>query len=656
MRTPHASKLVLVVCTAAALHGCGGGNPQPDAGASDTGPAGDTSLPDAHVSIDASHGIDAASIDAATIDAATLDAFVVDGGHDANTDANRASDPVPPFRHPLSTPDATLAMQALRILGSPAAGATTVYCNECHTLSRARIYNWRALSDAALSPTGCLNDLAVSTDASATAMVECIRASGSFTTPPIGVFGTGSTLPWFQYVFRHGLDSTWATTHASFVATAGMPVPPRTAMTADEFDIVAEWFIRGVPGLDSILPPDPAPTTCLPGVSAAVGTHVTAMSTTGWAATNRASGMLMYGCAGAATPADCLATVPLARDTVFGASWETITDGVPGSHLRVLFDTSFSSSWWTRASVDGRFVGQGAAAAPHLRFVDLSRSAVIGGNALYDPSWFPDGSGFMVQGSGGARVCELSVLTTGMPTMLSFTEPGCTSGAGIGLYEHVATSLGGADYWALSGSATYDNGGHSATLSDPIADWDATAGSDITHLLNTGTGFTVGARSHVAHPYEGDAVFSPTATVMLTRVAGPGGRQVGYVLRRLDMSGSTPTAPEIARYCVGGAKPEFSFDERFFVIHHYVGDADAVELGFTGASDPAFAAYRTRGAANVYLIDTTTGIRRRLTNMGPGQYALFPHFRSDGWIYMDMRTSGATPEHILASDAAIVYR
>ena len=38
--------------------------------------------------------------------------------------------------------------------------------------------------------------------------------------------------------------------------------------------------------------------------------------------------------------------------------------------------------------------------------------------------------------------------------------------------------------------------------------------------------------------------------------------------------------------------------------------------------------------------------------MAPGQYALFPHFRSDGWIYFIVR-GDAGGEHIVASDAAL---
>jgi hypothetical protein len=90
------------------------------------------------------------------------------------------------------------------------------------------------------------------------------------------------------------------------------------------------------------------------------------------------------------------------------------------------------------------------------------------------------------------------------------------------------------------------------------------------------------------------------------------------------------------------------------VYHHYVTAADAVDLGFTGSDDPAFAEYLTKGAANVYLLELATGTRVRITNMQPGQYALFPHFRSDGWIYVQIRDTNAAHEYMVASDAALL--
>ncbi|MEZ4366383.1 MAG: hypothetical protein R2939_08860 [Kofleriaceae bacterium] len=82
---------------------------------------------------------------------------------------------------------------------------------------------------------------------------------------------------------------------------------------------------------------------------------------------------------------------------------------------------------------------------------------------------------------------------------------------------------------------------------------------------------------------------------------------------------------EVARYCDQGAKPSISFDERFAVTHHYEAD----------------------GSANIYLIDLRTGVRSKVTTMAHGQYALFPHFRSDNWFYFLVRDSNTGDEYAM---------
>jgi hypothetical protein len=72
------------------------------------------------------------------------------------------------------------------------------------------------------------------------------------------------------------------------------------------------------------------------------------------------------------------------------------------------------------------------------------------------------------------------------------------------------------------------------------------------------------------------------------------------------------------------------------------------------SDDPAFTPYLEQGGSNVYVIDLTTGTETRVTTMNPGQYALFPHFRSDGWIYFVVRDPAAGVEHVVASDAALL--
>ncbi len=392
------------------------------------------------------------------------------------------------------------------------------------------------------------------------------------------------------------------------------------------------------------------------GISSGVATLLAETSASNWAALNRSRNMMMFGCAGAATPRECLASYPLASEADIGDNRSAVT----GAHLRVLFTGTNRSGFWTRSSADGRFV------ARSTRIQDLSRQAEIRVTGVeYDPAFFPDNSGFMYLP--GGRMCPMSTITTGTPTTLAASGAGSPcSGGSVGLYEHLAASLGGDDYWASSaGSAAWDDGGHAPTTQETPKNmpWTATASTTLSLMANTGAGFTYVAQRTLRTPLQGDGVISPSSRSLITRFVDADGEYGGYVLHRLDATHTgaaiTASITEIARYCVQGAKPAFSYDERYLSYHHYIGtgptaDADARELGFTGADDEGFAEYASRGAANVYILDLATGETTRITNMGPGQYALYPHFRSDGWMYFLVRTLGTPREQVIASDAALL--
>jgi hypothetical protein len=566
---------------------------------------------------------------------------------DAQVDAPRERAPF--FRNPVGLDNIALAFEAMRILGAPEAGATEMYCNECHPLTRETIQDWSALTNDTMGT--CLTNLLVPTDESAAEMIACTRApGGNYAASELGIVSTATDLEWFRYVFRHGTTGDWEAEHATFVEQAGMPPPGgHTPLTQEQFDVVMEWFRRDIPAVEAVLGGLPPLGDCMPSVGPEVATHLDVMATTGWRAANESASLLMYGCAGAATVRDCLATEPPASGTSYGADWDVI----PGTTLRVLFTTDFPSSFWTRSSADGRFVGMGGGSAGGATVIDLQRDVEIPVDALYDPAFFPDNSGFIFHG-GGAQFCEQSVLVGA--SMISFDEPGCTSPGGVGLYEHIGTSLGGADYWAVSGEFVSDNGGHSATLRDPSAGFSPGSRLTLTRMMNDGSGFTSTDTVTISTPNEGDTAISPSSRLLVSRAAGASGQE-GFVLRLLDATVAageitSASAPVVGEYCYNGGKPGWSYDDRWLVLHHYIDGNDATDLGFTGASDPAFAPYLTQGAANVYLIDLYDGTRTRITNMAPGQYALFPHFRSDGWIYFIVRGEPGG-EIIVASDAAL---
>ena len=581
--------------------------------------------------------------------------LVACGGSSAAPDAGPADSSIdapvaPVFRNPVSLDDQTLATQALQILGAQVAGANPSSCNGCHGMTRQHLRTWRALSDTAMS--SCLTDLQVSSPQNAKRMIDCLRTmpaidTSDFATKNLGIYATAARLPWFEFTFWMAYGDEGPAKLAEFQAAAGMPKEGVAPLTQEQFDIVAEWFVRGLPKLDATLVTDPPPSTCDASISADVGAHVNAMTTTSWRTVNASNHMNMFGCGAATDPKQCLATVPLGVDQAYGTGWDLPNRG----RLRVLKDVTYQSSYWTRSSPDGRFVAHGVANVTGSYIIDLQRDALVSINTAYDPAFFPDNSGFVFQG-GPRNTCGMSVLTSN-PTSITMGEAACRKISQIGLYQHVAQSVGGTDYFAVDSEFVSDDGGKATTIGDPATNFGSAAYSSFTKMIWNGTQYQQLSTTNITTPFEGDTVMSPSAKLTIARVSGPNDQQLGYVLRKVNMTPQLEV-PEIARYCVSGGKPAFSFDERWIVYHHYVTSADAAELGFASSADPGFQAYLQKGAANLYLLELTTGVTRRLTNMQPGQYALFPHFRADNWIYAQIRDTNANHEYTVASDAALL--
>jgi hypothetical protein len=596
-----------------------------------------------------------------------------DGGSETSTPDATVADAAPPppdadiapaFRNPVTLADDDLAHQALALLGEPTVGGSE-NCNKCHGLTGPRLRDWGQMAKDSL--TNCLTDLSVASPESAKTMLECLRLdptdpTSPYTTERLGPLATAATLGWFKYAFMKAYPTDWETRFADFKTRVSMPQGAHPAFTQAEFDIVAEWFLRGVPKVDDIIKDEPAPPGCTDSITPELLAHIEAMKTQGWTAVDKENGMLMFGCPpDSDDPEACLTTSPQAGDAMYSVGW---TDPLPGQTMRILRDNPYHSSYWTRSSADGRFVGHGARSTTANAFiVDLKEDRAIPLSADYDPGFFPDNQGFMFQSRDNAFACDLSVLTSS-PTKITFNEPGCTtiSQNQVGLYQYIGTAPGNGDYWTVAGNFNSDNGAQSqATHNEPFADFGSGESVSLTAMVHTGTTFTPENTLDYNVPYEGDFSMSPSSQLIVSRLGtGTSDRNMkAFVIHQVKATpnpagGYTAEIPEVARFCMRGAKPSFSLDERWMILHHYVGDDAAVNLGFTGPDDPGFAPYKASGAANVFLVDMKTGARTRITNMKPGQYALYPHFRADGWIYFIVRTLGTPHEYIVASDAALV--
>ena len=569
----------------------------------------------------------------------------VDAAPDAAIDAAVA----PPFRNPVDLTDAALAQQAAAVLGVSGA----INCNGCHSLTRARLQHWDALTDA--GEAACLTDLNPSTQAAAMTIVQCLRDGtpdpGQWHPSRIGIDATAAGLPWFEYVFRLAYGDGWEAPFADWKMRVEMPRGEHPPLTQGQFDIVAEWFARGLPQLDVVVPFEPPPPPCTTQIMPEIAEHVAAMRTQGWRAINRDDGINMFACQDATDPRECLAAYPDASSQPWGVGWNA---GAPGSRIKLLREITYSSAFWTRSSADGRFVAHGGSSGGGgSTVIDLQQDREIRANASYDPGFFPDNSGFIIQG-GGAHFCRQTLLTSS-PESITFNEPECRNLSSVGLYQHLGAVRGG-DYWTVHGQFSSDNGGGG----DPGADFGGAAQNRLTPIIYDGTGYVAKPQIAISTPNEGDMEMSPSSRLLISRVGGgPGGQMTRYTMRKLTATpaGSTYTvnAPIVGEYCVRGGKPGFSYDDRWIVYHHNVEAGDWASLGYASASEPGFLQLLQQRSSNLFVLDLTTGEERRITMMGPGQLALFPHFRSDGWIYAIVKDRNRGREVVIASDAALMF-
>jgi hypothetical protein len=595
---------------------------------------------------------------------------------------------IPVLRGPVALEDDALANQALDLLGASAVNGSGV-CKNCHTLGRPTLTRWAQLTQAFANE--CLGDADLDDQAALDQMFACFRQQADDGEPlapeHFGIYAAASHLPWFSHVFERASGvGDRQKEKTSFITNVGMP-RAGTPWTQAEFDIVAEWFARKTPKLFDLVPADEG-AACTDGLDlGTLSEHVQEMATSGWRAKNAQLPLLDFGCENGQSGSACLGDFPLASSNGTTSDWQALG----GAQIRVLYDNSNTpSTYWSRVSPDGRYIASGLlqplAENRYGQIIDLAGGRVIPANFRYDATFFPDGSGFILQQNDGeasgemiteptdgsvspreqALTCDYSVLSSGL-TELTGSELECHQVLGrVGLYQQLASSVGGSDYWVVHGSYTSDNGGFEKVLNNPSAAYEATSKVTLTAVVHVGDGYDAGDSVQVALAHQGDPMLSPSGNLLATRIKGReldlensviAAEHAGYALYKLTKANvrgtSSASVEDLGRLCVQGGKPTFSYDERWLVFHRYVTASDAQELGFASADEPGFQGYLANGSSNLYLVDLTTGNIARLTDMPPGKFALFPHFRSDGWIYFAVRTL-AKQEFFAATDAALL--
>jgi len=608
--------------------------------------------------------------------------------------------PVLPFALAASfgDPDPT-ALAALRLLGADVAGTET-RCQECHTPNIFTLNRWAQQTWEARWM--CLYE----SDDDRTALpprdqIDCLRSDpddvdAPFAPDRLGIYTAGAHLPYFENLFKAAFpQNEWAQRYARFKSEVSMPNDGRHLLLEADFDLLLKWTHDGMPSMEKILGrPGNPPTECKNETTPELTAHLAAMAQTGWKAKNREAGLRMFACSEGQPASACFAQArdgnalfPESRDTDLGRTW---AQDFPESKIRFLRELPFSTSYWMRASPDGRFIANGynppgVAGGGDGNGNDDRDPTVIGDGfegiisdletqltgaafrdikvaALYDPSFFPDQSGFMFQGTpGGAGFCRHGLLEDPATTKITWKEPGCSESPDVWLYQSVGGSLDGGDYLTAAGEFAGDSGSGRAGGDGPTH-WFEKAYLQLVPVINDGERFQTLPPVTLWTPFLADYQMAPSTELIASRVSGLGanGRpaQMGYAFHLISKErvdgGYVFETKRVGTVCEKGGKGGFSYDERFYTFYHYAAPSDWAELGFATPNEPVFLEMLRQGVANLYVSDLKTGVTRRVTRMAAGQFALFPHFRSDGWLYALVYDKASKRRFAVATDAALV--
>ena len=576
--------------------------------------------------------------------------------------------------------DEDVARGALRVLGAKIQNEdrTDATCRSCHDPNKLTLKKW---SDNYKKTMAFISD----EGKSATERINFMRRNpedpaSSFAPSKLGIltagthFTPGATIDAVRHpsVYKDAqliakLFAGQDDLYKQFKVDTLMPIEATyDRLSPSEFERVISWFDKGMPKLDELLVEEPRPTTCTDDF-AGLKDHVRAIKSTSWAAVNRDSRMPMFACS-TDNSLECFNQktaagkdiFPESRNTENGKTWSPSED-----NFRVVRELDYKTFFWMRTSADGRFVangggprvdGAGAVIADIAAALDPAgpKTRDISVSASYDPDFFPANQGFMFQG--GGKFCSLSLLKNPAVTKVSLDEPQCSKLESVGLYQTVGQVSGDnaiSDIFVVNSTFASDNPG--LTASDK--DLQLTAGPEASVNVHVGVargndadgGYQIKQNASLPTPFKGDTMMARSGQLIGSRVAGET-KALGYAIDKLVFApggeGYRFSLTPAGRICMPGNKANFSFDERFLVTHHYLTREDF-------DSDAAWAPYKDKGASDIYLADFVTGKKTRITRMNPGQFAIYPHFRSDGWMYFMVRDANSKKETVVATDSTI---
>jgi hypothetical protein len=498
--------------------------------------------------------------------------------------------------------------------------------------------------------------------------IECLKGPGSkhFRANELGFIATGVNAQYLSDFFYAAYGMPGFVLFDQFSKEAGMPKGGQNSMKGSEFENLLGWIQEGMPFLDELLGSDqPSGRVCVEKNSQKFKDYLKKREDSSWKSYHQDRGTSFFACTANQAPSTCFTKkgpdgkdlYPDVRSESFSKTWNADPSK---TQMRLVKKLPARTSFWVRTTPDGKYLAAGLYEPVERNtkkyssaILDLTKplSQINGDDVTlvqgeYDPSFTPDGLGFMMQRQDRTTgICSMDAVLRASGKTIDFTETGCSLGS-IDTYQSLGMPLNSSEAVALAGVYRSDDAGGARTPpQDPRPNFDGTSSVDLTRLTFNGTGYTFGETKNITTPYLGDWMLGASTEMAVARRATTSisGEQVqigfDFSLLSRKKDGSVEFSSE-ASFCNSGAKGTISYDERYFVYHHYVTADDYAEFGFESARDPAFASYyQNEITANIYWIDLKTGIRRRLTTMRPGQVAAFPHFRADGWIYFLVRNT-----------------
>ena len=240
------------------------------------------------------------------------------------------------------------------------------------------------------------------------------------------------------------------------------------------------------------------------------------------------------------------------------------------------------------------------------------------------------------------------------PVCLGKTEK---DGSHIHLYQSIGADPEGGPYVIAQGGWENDNGGNSASGGRLVFNTNPLVKQGKNNLnLFVFDGAASGLAETMTFMNEGDWVVSPSTRLVVGRYGQGSSQQHGYRIHLLNVqadnakkAGYSVSQKVVGEICnvepesrlpwFRGGKVQISLDDRFLGTHKY---------NSSEGSDLA------DGSADILLYDTLTGNSMQVTNMPKGMYALYPSWRSDGWVYFLVRDrrANAGKDYVAATNAA----